>query len=132
MKKLGLLFSILGLMCGCGGGGGGKSTPPAISVSLAPSTQPTIGQGQTVGFTATVANDSGSKGVTWSVSGTGCTGDACGKFTNTSATAGTYNAPTPVSSSLTISVKATSAADTTKSASSTEVVRPPPSTTRQR
>ena len=75
MKKLVLILSILGLMCGCGGGGGGgQSTPPAISVSLAPATQTTIDQGQTLNFTATVANDSSSKGVTWSVSGTGCTG----------------------------------------------------------
>ena len=66
MKKLVLVFSILGLMCGCGGGAGGGK--PVISVSLAPSAQTTIDQGQTVNFTATVSNDSTSKGVTWSVS----------------------------------------------------------------
>jgi hypothetical protein len=130
MKKLALLFAILGLMCGCGGGGGGGTpTPPTISVSLAPAGQTTIDQGQTVNFTATVANDSGSKGVTWSVSGTGCTGDACGTLTNTTTTAATYNAPASVSSDLTVSVKATSVADTTKSASSTVVVKPAPSIT---
>ena len=127
MKKLVLVFSILGLMCGCGGGG--KSTPPAISVSLAPATQTTIDQGQTLNFTATVANDSSSQGVTWSVSGTGCSGSACGTFTNTAALTATYNAPTPVSSNLTVSVLATSAADSSKSASSSVVVTAPPSIT---
>jgi len=123
MKRLTLLFSILGLLCSCGG----TPTPPAISVSLAPATQTTIDQGQTLKFTATVANDSSRKGVTWSVSGTGCTRSACGTFTNTAATTATYNAPSPVASNLTVSVMATSVADATKSASSTVVVTPPPS-----
>jgi hypothetical protein len=128
MKKLVLILSILGLMCGCGGGGG-HSTPPAISVSLAPANQTTIDQGQTLNFTATVANDSSSKGVTWSVSGAGCSGSACGTFTNAAALTATYNAPTPVSSNLTVSVLATSVADTSKSASSSVVVTPPPTIT---
>jgi len=128
MKKLVLILSILGLMCGCGGGGG-QSTPPAISVSLAPANQTTIDQGQTLNFTATVANDSSSKGVTWSVSGAGCSGSACGTFTNAAALTATYNAPTPVSSNLTVSVLATSVADTSKSASSSVVVTPPPTIT---
>ncbi len=121
------LLVILGLICGCGGGE--KSNPPAISVSLAPATQTTVDQGQTLNFTATVANDSGGKGVTWSITGTGCTGNACGTFTNSAATSATYSAPSPVSSSLTLSVKATSVADATKSASSTIVVTPPPGIT---
>ena len=130
VKKLALLLSIIGLTCGCGGGGGGGNPPPpVISVSLSPAGSTTIDQGQTINFTASVANDSSSKGVTWSASGTGCTGDACGTFTSPAATTGTYNAPSAVSSNLTVSVKATSAADATKSASSTVVVTPPPSIT---
>jgi hypothetical protein len=84
---------------------------------------------QTVNFTATVANDSGGKGVTWSVSGTGCSGSACGNFTNTTATTATYNAPSSVSAVLTVSVTATSVADTTKLASSAVVITPSPSIT---
>ena len=99
-----LTAALLAAMPSCDGG---KATPPAISVSLAPAAQTTIDQGQTVNFTATVANDSSSKGVTWSLSGTACTGAACGTLTNTTATTATYNAPTPVSSNLTVSVKAT-------------------------
>ncbi len=33
-------------------------------------------------FTASVSNDSSGKGVTWTMSGTGCSGSACGTFTN--------------------------------------------------
>lgn len=122
-----LTAALLAAMPSCGGGG--KAAPPAISVSLAPAAQTTIDQGQTVNFTATVANDSSNKGVTWSVSGTACTGAACGTLTNTTATTAKYNAPASVSSNLTVSVKATSVADTTKSASSTVVVTPVPGIT---
>jgi len=77
-------------------------------------------------FAANVANDSSNKGVTWSVSGSGCSGSACGSLTGTTTSSATYNAPSPVSAALTVSVTATSAADTTRSASSTVVVNPPP------
>ena len=129
MKRYALILSGLLFLCGCGGGKSSTPTAPAISVSVTPSTQSTIDQGQTVAYTATVANDSGSKGVTWSMSGTGCSGTACGTFSNTSATAATYNAPTTVTSSLNVSVTATSAADTTKAMSSSVVVNPAPSIT---
>ena len=50
-------------------------------------------------FTAKVANDSSGEGVTWSMSGTSCSGAACGTFTNKTTTAATYNAPAAVSAS---------------------------------
>jgi len=129
LNKLALLLSISGLMCGCGGGGSTQSTAPAIIVSLTPATQTTLDQGQTLNFTATVTNDSSGKGVTWSVSGTGCSGAGCGTCTYPSATTAIYSAPTPVSSNLTVSITATSVADKTKSASSTAIVTPPPNIT---
>jgi len=129
-----LLLAICGLvvMCACGGGGGGGGggvppPPPAISVSISPSAETHIDQGQTVKFTATLENDSSAKGVTWSASGTGVTGTACGTFTNTTTTAATYNAPASASANLSITVTATSAADPTKTASAEVVVSPPPS-----
>jgi hypothetical protein len=128
MKKLAPLSLVLALLCSCGGGGK-KTPPPAISVSLAPAGPTSIDMAQTLNFTATVANDSSGKGVTWSVSGTACSGSACGTLTNTTTTTATYNAPSPVSASLTVSVTATSVADTTKLASSTVVVNPAPSIT---
>jgi len=129
MKKCALILLGLLFLYGCGGGSNHDKTTPSISVSISPSTQSAIDQGQTVAFTAAVANDSNSKGVTWSASGASCTGSACGTFTNTTGTAATYNAPTPVTSSLTVSVTATSAADSAKSKSSTVVVNAAPSIT---
>ncbi len=77
-------------------------------------------------FSAAVANDSGSRGVTWSASGPGCLGNSCGTFTNVTTNAATYNAPTSVSNTLTVTVTATSVADTSKSKSSTVTVAPAP------
>ncbi|MGO8813178.1 MAG: beta strand repeat-containing protein [Terriglobia bacterium] len=129
MKRVGLILLGILLLYGCGGTNNQTPITPSISVSLSPSAQMSIDQGQTVAFTATVANDSSSKGVTWSMSGTACTGTACGTFTSSTTSAATYNAPATVSASLTVTVTATSAADTSKSMSSTVVVGPPPSIT---
>jgi hypothetical protein len=130
MKKLVVILSGLLFLCACGGGSSNNTpTAPAISVALSPSAQSSIDQGQTVSFTATVSNDSANAGVNWSMSGTGCSGSACGTFTNSSTTAATYNAPATVSSSMTVSVTATSVTDSTKSMSSKVVVAPAPSIT---
>ena len=126
MKKLVLILSGIFLYCACGG----NNQPAAvISVSLSPSAQTTIDQGQSLNFTATVANDTSGSGVTWSMSGTSCSGTACGTFSNTTATAATFNAPATVSANMTVTVMATSAKDTTKSVTSTVVVTPAPSIT---
>jgi len=126
MKKLVLILSAIFLYCACGGN---NQPAPAISVSLSPSAQTTIDQGQSLNFTATVANDTSGSGVTWSMSGTSCSGTACGTFSNTTATSATFNAPTTVSANMTVTVMATSAKDTTKSVTSTVVVTPAPSIT---
>jgi hypothetical protein len=89
---------------GCGGGGGGSNTNP-ITVSLSPSAAQSIDQGQTIQFTASVANDTSSKGVTWSQTG--------GALSSQTSTTATYTAGSAAGSG---SVTATSAADSTKSA----------------
>ena len=105
------------------GCGGGQSTPPpAISVSLTPSGAQSVAQGQTVSISASVTNDSSGKGVTWNMSGTGCTGAACGTLSNESSTAASYTAPSPVTTNLSVTVTATSVADPTKSSSVTITV----------
>ncbi|MGD0226113.1 MAG: putative Ig domain-containing protein [Terriglobia bacterium] len=137
MKKLMLAVCSVVVTCACGSGGGGgggggappPSAPPIISVSISPATQVNIDQGQTVNFTAIVLNDTNSKGVTWSASGTGVTGTECGAFSNATTTTATYNAPSTVSANLNITITATSVADTTKSASVAVTVTPPPSIT---
>jgi Putative Ig domain len=121
------------LLTNCGGGSSAPSSAnpvsPQLSVAISPGTQQSIDQGQTVRFTASVTNDSNGKGVSWSISGSGCSGGNCGKLANTSKTAATYNAPAVVSSSLTVTVKAASAAKSTASASATVYVNPPPAIT---
>ena len=126
MKKFVLILSAIFLYCACGG-----NNPPAsvISVSLSPSAQTTIDQGQSLNFTATVANDTSSSGVTWGMSGTSCSGTACGTFSNKTATAATFNAPATVSANMTVTVMATSAKDTSKSVTSTVIIAPAPSIT---
>jgi hypothetical protein len=128
MRRSALFLSGLLVLCACGGGNTAK-TAPAISVSLTPSAQTNIDQGQTLNFTATVSNDSSGKGVTWAMSGTNCTGSACGTFTNSTASGVTYTAPNSVSANMAITVQATSAADTSKAVSAALVVSPEPNIT---
>jgi hypothetical protein len=125
-----ILPALFGLMflSSCGGGNSAQ-TPPAIAVSITPLAQTNVDQGQTLNFTASVSNDANSQGVTWTMSGTGCTGSACGTFTNVTTTAATYNAPATVSANITVTVQATSAADTSKSITASIVVSPEPAIT---
>ncbi len=129
-KAVGVIGVVIFLLTNCGGGSGAPASPspvsPQPSVAISPGTQLSIDEGQTVKFTASVTNDSNSQGVSWSVSGSGCSGGNCGTLANTSKTAATYNAPAVVSSSLTVTVKAASAAKSSVSASSTVTVNPSP------
>ena len=61
-------------------------------------------------------NDSSNKGVTWSVSGSGCSSNACGTLSAVTSTTVKYTAPTTAAVYL---VTATSVADPTKTASAT-------------
>ena len=129
-KSASIIPVVLFLLTSCGGGssapGGVGTVAPPLSVAISPGTQLSIDQGQTVKFTASVANDSNSKGVSWSVSGSGCSGSGCGTLANTSNTAATYDAPGRVTSLLTVTVKATSVAKGSASASAVLKVAPPP------
>jgi predicted dienelactone hydrolase len=114
-----LLFTSVILTLGCGGGNSMVSPPPVISVSVAAGS-PNVPAGGTASFTATVNNDTSSRGVTWSVT---CPVSQCGSVSPASTLSGnstTYTAPAaPPPSDMTITVKATSVADTSKSNSAT-------------
>ena len=113
---------------GCGGGQSAPPPPPPISVTLTLSTAQ-VDQGQSVSLTATVANDSSSKGVTWNMSGAGCAGAACGTLSNRTLTSATYTAPNAVAANLSVIITATSVGDSTKSASDSVTAFPPPTVT---
>jgi len=101
-------------------GGCSSSPPPPISVSLSPASPQTIDQSLSVAITATVTNDTSSKGVAWSLSGPG-------SFTYSPSSSVTYNSPTAtLTSAQHVTVTATSVADSTKSASLTITVNPYP------
>ncbi len=110
--------------------GCGTSAPAPIVVTLTPSSAQSIDQAQTVSnIAATVKNDSKTAGVMWTLSGTGCTGAACGAFSAQSTTTATYLAPSPVTTAFTATVTATSISDPTKSATLTINVNPLPEIT---
>src|SRR5713226_6073915 len=93
------------------------ASPLPISVSVSPAST-SVQVSTAASFSATVQNDSQNKGVTWSVSGAGCSGAACGSLANVTAISATYNAPATVPTPATVTVRATSVADGTKSAAS--------------
>jgi hypothetical protein len=100
------------------------TTPAPISVTMNP-TAASVQVSQSTGFTATVQNDSASKGVNWGLAGTGCTGAACGTLTNVTTASVTYTAPATAPSPATVTLKATSITDSTKSAAITITITAP-------
>ncbi|HEX5413113.1 MAG TPA: Ig domain-containing protein, partial [Terriglobia bacterium] len=126
-----LLAACIFLLTNCGGGSSAAVSTGRnnlqLSVAISPATQQSIDAGQTVTFTASVSSDPNGQGVSWSIAGGGCSGNACGSLTNTSIESATYIAPAAVSSAMSVAVKATSVAKNTASASDLVRVNPPPS-----
>lgn len=87
---------------GCSGNG-------ALTITLSPTTAPTLNSGQTQAITATVTNDPKNQGVTWSVTGPGT-------LSSETTTSVTYVAPTNIPSSSSATVTATSVTNTTVTA----------------
>src|SRR3984893_18192643 len=65
-----------------------STTPAAVVVAVSPSTI-SVQTGHTQTLTATLQNDSQNKGVTWTLSGGGCNGAACGTLSAMASTSGT-------------------------------------------
>ncbi|MGO9123753.1 MAG: putative Ig domain-containing protein [Terriglobales bacterium] len=102
----GLLAVVAGLACaltwpGC-------SSNSTLTITLTPSTSATvtINQGQSQAIAAAVTNDPTNAGVTWSLSGGGT-------LLNPSKTAVTYEAPSLLAADTTVTITATSVANTT-------------------
>jgi len=113
MNKSLVYLSLLamGVMLGCGGGSGNSSGGGGggVTVTIAPRSV-NLPITVTQQFTATVTGASNTA-VNWAVSGSGCTGAACGTISST----GLYTAPSSIPSPATVTVMATSVADSTKS-----------------
>jgi len=110
-KSILLASSLIALLAACGADQAAPSSE--IRVTLTPNSA-SVYVTQSVQFTATVHNSTNSA-VTWSLSGAGCSGDACGRISSS----GLYTAPPNVPYPAAVKVKATSVADTSKSASAT-------------
>ncbi len=115
------LFAIAAISiagCGAAGGSGGGGNQQDITVTLSPKTASVAGGGTQL-ITATILNPHNT-GVIWTLSGSGCTGSACGTLgsyggnSNQGWTA-TYTAPLTVPNPATVAVTATSLDDNTKS-----------------
>ncbi len=89
-----------------------QAPAPVITVSVTPATA-ALGQSQTAQFGATVTNSTA--GVTWSIS------PNVGAISST----GLYTAPAIITFAQTVAVMATSAADSSKSASAVVTLQPP-------
>lgn len=93
-----------------------SGTPLPITVTVSP-TSASIPTGYgTQAFTASVANDFQNQGVTWSLSGAGCSGSTCGTLVNATTSSVTYNAPANLPNPASVTLTATAIADTTKTA----------------
>ena len=109
-----ILVGTLGFLAGCGSSG----TPVGVvtSITLTPSSA-SVDAGQSVNITASVANDSSGKGVSWSLTG-------AGTLSSQTTTGVTYTAPNPVTSISLPSVVATSIASSSVTASTPIVIAP--------
>jgi hypothetical protein len=108
----------VGLAC-CGGYNGTKNPPPPTSVDVSPpSVSLTAGTG-TKDFDASVGNDYLNRGVTWSLSGAGCSGATCGMLTDATTSSVEYTAPPNVPDPPTVTLTATSINDAAKTGSAT-------------
>jgi hypothetical protein len=107
-------------LAGCGSNSSSNSQP--IRVTLAPSAAQTLSPGKTLTLTATVANDSSNRGVTWAVAGGGTLGQE-------TASSAIYTAPATVTAALQATVTAAAAADPSATASVAITVNPNPAVT---
>jgi predicted dienelactone hydrolase len=104
---MGMAYLLAAMLAGCGGGT--STPPPKISVTFGGGNSQTIGQGQSITITATIANDPLGKGVSWSLAGPG----SISKQTSTSVE---YDAPASVATNGSATITATALASPTVSA----------------
>jgi hypothetical protein len=118
-KRIGALLTVIvtvAALAACGGGDGGGSTGP-ISVAFSSPLPSSLSISDTASLKASVSNNPSSGGVAWSAT---CAAADCGSFnpSTTSSNAPTiYTPPASLPNPASVTIKATSVADSTKSAS---------------
>ena len=100
-------LSLTANLVGCGGSG----TPIPTGITIQGPTSDNIDPGDSASFTATVTDDAHNAGVSWTLTGTGCTGSACGALSGSTTTGVTYTAPATVTTAFTVTITVTSVAD---------------------
>ena len=100
-------LSLVANLVGCGG----SSTPTPTGITIQGPAARTIDPGDSISFTAAVTNDVHNAGVSWTLTGNGCMGAACGALSNSSTTGVTYTAPATVTTAFTVTVTVASVAD---------------------
>jgi hypothetical protein len=122
MKRFALMLSGLLFLCGCGGGGTPTPTPVVTISITTPTTAQTVPVNGTLAITAAVSGTSNTA-VTWTVNNITNGNSTYGTISGSGLSV-TYTAPAAVPSPATFNVTATSAADTTKSASVSVTISP--------
>ena len=122
-----LALLISGLLAACGGGtgtGGGSSvnsTPPAVTVTISPTSASVVTGSGSVAFTAAVQNASETT-VSWQVGGVA----GGNQIVGTISASGVYSAPASPPIPASVTVTAVANADPTKTASATVSITQPP------
>jgi len=124
-----VLIAVSAMTIACGGSGNnGGQEQQDITVSVSPETASVAGD-STQDFKATILNPN-NRGVTWSLTGSGCTGSACGSIgnlggNNNQGWTATYTAPLTVPSPATVTLTASSVDDKSKSDTASITITPP-------
>ena len=112
------LFALSMAIAGCGGGTMSSTPSPSpkpISVSISPSSI-NIATSQSRSFNATVSNDASGKGVTWSLTGAGCSDVECGVLSAVGSTSVIYTAPDTLPVPASVALTAAAIADASRTA----------------
>src|SRR6267143_1595367 len=118
-----ILFAGLLSLGGCGGYNAPSQPPPTpSSITISPTSASVKAGTGTQNFTATVMNDYLNRGVTWALSGAGCSGTTCGSLSNITSSSVTYKAPAAVPNPATVTLTATSVNDSSKKSAATITV----------
>ncbi len=97
-----------------------------ISVSLIPNGPANVPPSGTKAYSVFVDHDPQHTGVTWAISGAGCSGAGCGTLTSVTATSATYRAPAAEPNPYYVTLIATSVGDPDRNASITLTVSDSP------